>query len=114
MAHKLLSEVLTAGKVDTSLFFRSYVRYSERPKTDRIAWTLYEEELQKLSDRFGQPTSITYSVQPTGNKSEDGLALINGAGIEAKFLSTRTKATLTVYRKGTTTVCYKTNFSASK
>ena len=79
-----------------------------------IAWTLYEEELQKLSDRFGQPASITYSVQPTGNKSEDGLALINGAGIEAKFLSTRTKATLTVYRKGATTVCYKTNFSASK
>lgn len=79
-----------------------------------IAWTLYEEELQKLSDRFGQPISITYSVQPTGNKSEDGLALINGAGIEVKFSSSRTKATLTVYRKGTTTVCYKTNFSANK
>lgn len=90
---------------------RIYTPKVLQPAQYAIAWTLYEEELKKLTERFGQPTSLTYSVQPTGDKANDGLSLINGAGIEANFSSSRTKATLTIYRKGSTTVCYKTNFS---
>lgn len=93
---------------------RIYTPKILHPTQYAIAWTLYEEELKKLIKLFGQPTSLTYSVQPTGDKAKDGLSLINGAGIEAKFSSSRTKATLTVYRKGATTVCYKSNFSANK
>lgn len=90
---------------------RIYTPKVLNPTQYAIAWTLYEEELRKLINLLGEPISLTFSVQPTGNKSEDGLSLINGAVIEAKFLSSRTKATLTIYSKGSTTVCYKTAFS---
>jgi hypothetical protein len=81
-----------------------------------IAWTLYEEQLNKLNNKFGEQTSFYCSVTLTGAPAQDGLWLINGAGIEVKFenKANRSNATLTVYRKGTTTVCYKTTYSEIK
>ncbi|WP_060827354.1 hypothetical protein [Tannerella forsythia] len=99
------------GMLVSGIQERIYTPKVLHPTQYAIAWILYEEELKKLTDRFGKPNSLIFSTQITGDKSKDGLSLINGSGIEAKFSSSRTNVTLTVYRKGRTTVCYRTNFS---
>ena len=103
---------------DNKLSFGMKV-YEYTPKTNQnqqivIAWTLHEEYVSELTEKFGAPTEYaTYVRVFTGDPLNDALALINGGVVEIKFSNSRTNVTYTATRKPSTanTVQYEIRYS---
>lgn len=84
-----------------------------QPTQYAIAWTLHQDNLDRLANKFGEPSSLTYSIPLTGDPIEDGLNLINGMQVEAHYANDRTKATYRVRQDGAATVLYQINYGAN-
>lgn len=85
-----------------------------QPTQFEIAWTLYEEKLNELITKYGNYTKQETSRNFTGNKADDGLALINGATIDTYFENAKTKIHYKVHHAqggAATTVTYQVNYS---
>lgn len=90
---------------------RWYTPAVYQPTQYAIAWTLHQENLDNLTNRFGEPSSIEYSMALTGDPIEDGLNLINGMQVEAHYANERSNATYRVHQDGAATVLYQINYS---
>lgn len=90
---------------------RWYTPAMSQPTQYAIAWTLHQDNLDYLKNRFGEPSSIEYSMALTGDPIEDGLNLINGMQVEAHYVNERSKATYRVHQDGVATVLYQINYS---
>lgn len=84
-----------------------------QPAQFEIAWTLYEETLNKLIEKYGNYTKQETSTTFSGTKKDKGLALINGANVDTYFSNEKTNVHYKVYHSTTsaTTVIYDVIYS---
>ena len=100
------------NKLSSGIYEMEYTPQVMQSAQFKIAWTLYEETLNNLIEKFGNHTNQEINGTFIGDSEKDGLAILNGARITTYFSNERTTVTFKVFRKNATsnTVMYETTY----